>query len=146
MTDTETVTLAALRRTAELYAIGADRRDKAMWRDVLTDDCIIAGPGFVSTGIEACLGSIDALATMFSRTHHRVFHVYAAIDGNSATGETTASADHLLPNSDQILCWAIRYQDRWRNDDGKWRFTHRTLIVDWEEMRTVRLIEEGEVK
>ena len=39
---------AALRRTAELYAQGADRRDKAIWASIMTEDCVIAAPGIES--------------------------------------------------------------------------------------------------
>lgn len=37
---------AALRHTAEIYAQGADRKDKQLWRSVLANDCRIEGPGF----------------------------------------------------------------------------------------------------
>jgi len=50
----------------------------------------------------------------------------------------------LLKDTDMILVWSIRYQDAWRRDDGVWRFTHRRLIVDWEETRAVTVL--GEMK
>jgi hypothetical protein len=130
---------AALRRTAELYAIGADRRDKDLWRQVLSEDCVIEGPGFFIEGREANLGSLDFLAASFRATVHRVHQCVATIDGENAWGETYATADHLLMDSDAVLVWTIRYQDRWRRDNGAWRFTRRTLILDWEETRAVTL-------
>ena len=63
---------AALRRTAERYALGADRRDKTLWREVLADDVEITGPGFAIAGLEANLGSIDHLAHAFKATRHVV--------------------------------------------------------------------------
>lgn len=132
---------AALRRTAELYAQGADRRDKHLWRAVLADDCTIAGPGFTVTGAEANLGSIDALDAMFRATVHRVHQQVVTIDGDRAEGETHCTADHLLPDSDQVLVWSIRYADAWRREaDGAWRFTRRTLTVEWEEIRAVKVL------
>lgn len=128
---------ADLRRTAELYAIGADRRDKDLWRQVLAEDCVIEGPGFSIEGREANLGSIDFLAASFRATVHRVHQCVVTIDGDLATGETYSTADHLLLDSDAVLVWAIRYQDRWRRENGAWLFTWRTLIVDWEETRSV---------
>ena len=128
---------ADLRRTAELYAIGADRRDKDLWRQVLAKDCVIEGPGFSIEGREANLGSIEFLAASFRATVHRVHQCVATIDGDVATGETYSTADHLLLESDAVLVWTIRYQDRWRREDDAWRFTRRTLIVDWEETRSV---------
>ncbi|WP_088310606.1 nuclear transport factor 2 family protein [Novosphingobium sp. B 225] len=124
----------ALRRCADLYAQGADRKDKALWNAVLADDCVIEGPGFSISGREANLGSIDMLGQMFRATQHRVHQVVATVAGDQASGETYCTADHLLKDQDAVLSWAIRYQDSWRRVAGEWRFTHRTLIVDWEEV------------
>jgi SnoaL-like domain len=129
--------LAALRRTAELYAIGADRRDKDLWRQILAPDCIIEGPGFRTKGLDLCLGSIDGLAQMFHATHHRVDHLTGTVEGQLATGETWGCAEHLLPERNELLVWAIRYQDNWCRSGGAWLFTHRRLVIDWQEMRPV---------
>lgn len=127
----------ALRRTAELYAQGADRRDKAIWAAILTDDCVIEGPGFALAGREAVLGSLDFLASSYDATQHRIHNQIATVDGDTAAGETYCTADHLfrVDGAPRLLCWAIRYQDRWRREAGVWRFAQRTLIVDWQEMR-----------
>lgn len=129
--------LAALRHTAELYAIGADRREKTLWCQVLAPDCVIEGPGFRTEGLDQCLGSIDGMAQMFRRTRHRVDHLAVLIDGDSASGESWSSAEHLMLESNELLVWAIRYQDKWRRSDGTWLFTHRRLVLDWQEMRAV---------
>jgi hypothetical protein len=131
--------LSALRQTAELYAVGADRKDKALWRQVLAEDCVIEGPGFSVAGREANLGSLDALGQMFRGTQHRVHQVVATITGDTAQGETYCTAEHLLNDADMILAWAIRYQDEWQREGDAWRFTARRLIVDWEETRPVSL-------
>lgn len=128
-----------LRRTAELYALGADRRDKELWRQIMTEDCVIEGPGFVIEGREANLGSIDFLEANFRSTVHRVHQCVATIAGDAAEGETYSTAEHLLPDRDELLVWSIRYQDSWRREDGVWRFARRRLIVDWEETRPVRV-------
>ncbi|MEM8696004.1 MAG: nuclear transport factor 2 family protein [Pseudomonadota bacterium] len=130
---------AALRRTAEIYAQGADRRDKTAWESVLAENCVIEGPGFTLEGRDAILGSIDQLDATFRTTVHRVHQQLTTIDGDSATGETYSTAEHLLKDSDMILIWSIRYQDSWLRDGGTWRFTARTLIIDWEENRPVTL-------
>ncbi len=137
MTAAELVDLAALRRTADLYAQGADRWDKSLWEDVLADDCVIEGPGFIIEGRAANLGSIDALGQMFRATVHRVHNQVATVTGDEATGETYCTADHLLNDTDSVLVWTIRYLDRWRREDGQWRFPHRKLIGEWEEIRAV---------
>jgi hypothetical protein len=133
--------IAALRHTAELYAQGADRRDKSAWQRVLAPEIIIEGPGFRADGLDANLGSIDALGQMFRATQHRVSNQVVTISGDQAAGETYCTAEHLLPDMDALLVWAVRYQDRWRRSGDGWLFTHRTLIVDWQETRPVTLLE-----
>ena len=128
-----------LRDTADLYAIGADRRDKSLWRQVLAEDCVIDGPGFTSVGRENTLLSIDALQEMFRATQHRVHQQAVAIDGDSAVGETYCTAEHLLRDRDAVLVWALRYQDQWRREEAGWRFTRRQLILDWSETRPVEV-------
>ncbi len=135
---------AALRLTLALYAQGADRLDKALWRQVLAEDCVIEGPGFAISGREANLGSIDALGEMFRGTMHRIHQMVVTIDGDEAHGETYCTADHLLKDRDAVLVWTIRYQDSWcRQADGTWQFTARKLIVEWEETREVNVMGEG---
>lgn len=135
--DAELADLARLRRVAELYAQGADRKDKAAWAAVLASDCVMMGPGFRTEGRDAILGLIDTLGQMFRATLHQVHQVTATISGDTAWGETYCIAEHLLNDADAVLAWAIRYQDEWRREDGTWRFTRRELIVEWEETRPV---------
>ena len=124
---------AALRRTAEIYAQGADRKDKQLWRSVLADDCRIEGPGFVTEGLDATLQSIDALGQMFRSTLHKVHNQTVMIEGDEASGETYCTADHLLNDADQLLRWTIRYIDEWRREGDTWRITRRKLELLWEE-------------
>ena len=132
----------ALLETARLYALGADRRDKELWRAVLAPEIVICGPGFEIEGIDANLGSIDHLAAQFKATRHIVHDIDATITGETASGETRSTAEHRMADpaggsGDMLLVWAIRYQDQWRRADGRWQFTRRQLIVDWQELRPV---------
>lgn len=128
---------ADLRRSAEIYARGADHRSKADWLEVLAHDCVIEGPGFATEGIEACCASIDHLGVMFRATRHLVQGQCVSIDGDTASGETLCTAEHLLNDADTVLVWAIRYRDQWRRHEGAWRFVKRALLVEWEETRPV---------
>jgi SnoaL-like protein len=131
---------AALRRTAERYAQGADRRDKATWAAIVTADCIIEAPGIRLVGREQIVAALDVMARLYVATQHRVHNQLTSIEGDSARGETYCIADHLRLGEDgqrQLLTWAIRYQDRWRREQGEWRFASRTLLLDWSETRTL---------
>jgi SnoaL-like domain len=128
---------AALRRTAELYAQGADRRDKAVWTSVMTEDCVIEAPGIELKGRAQIVAALDIMAQMYVSTQHRVHNQVVTIDADSARGETYSVAEHLsvADGRTTILTWAIRYQDRWRREAGQWRFAHRALVLDWTESR-----------
>ncbi len=126
-----------LRQAADIYAIGADRRDKALWRQILAEECVIEGPGFIAQGRDACLQSIDALDQMYRTTRHEVLQQRVTIEGDGAVGETYCTASHLLRDRDAILVWAIRYQDAWRRDETGWRFIRRSLLLDWTDTRPV---------
>jgi ketosteroid isomerase-like protein len=128
---------AALRHTAELYAQGADRRDKALWASIMTEDCLLEAPGIVLRGRAQIVAALDIMAQMYTVTQHRVHNQVVSIEGDGARGETYSVADHLSEKDGRttILTWSIRYQDRWRREAGQWRFAHRALVLDWTESR-----------
>jgi hypothetical protein len=130
---------AALRKAAELYAQGADRRDKALWASLVTADCTIDGPGFKMQGRDQIVASLDILAQMFFMTQHRVHNQTVTITGDTARGETYCVADHLSKENGKtkILVWNLRYQDTWRREEGRWLFASRALVIDWTETRTI---------
>jgi hypothetical protein len=127
----------ALRRSAELYAQGADRRDKALWAAIVTADCVIEAPGIRLVGREQIVSALDIMARLYVATQHRVHNQVVSIDGDHASGETYSVAEHLSVAEGRrtLLTWAIRYQDRWRREQGQWRFASRTLLLDWTETR-----------
>lgn len=128
----------AIRRAATLYAIGADRRDPDIWAAIMAEDMVLITPRGRIEGRAHALEALPRLAAAFTATQHRVTNLLHIIDGDDATGETYCVADHMREAADgtrSILRWAIRYQDRLRRIDGRWLFTRRELIVDWEERR-----------
>ena len=128
-----------LRRTAEIYAQGADRRDKQLWASIFTGDGVIEAPGIRLEGRANIVAALDAMARLYVATQHRVHNQVVSIDGDTAEGETYSTADHLSDEGGTrtILTWAIRYEDRWRRVDGAWRFSHRSLLIDWTDTRTL---------
>jgi uncharacterized protein (TIGR02246 family) len=128
-----------LRRTSELYAQGADRRDKQLWASIFTEDGVIEAPGIRLEGRANIVAALDVMARLYVATQHRVHNQVVSIDGDTAEGETYSTADHLstADGTRTILTWAIRYQDRWRRVDGAWRFSRRSLLIDWTDTRTL---------
>lgn len=130
---------AALRTLAEEYAIGADRRDKTVWARVLSEDWVIEGPGFHYADRDACMDLINQLTDLFTVTRHNIFNQTTDIDGDTASGETYCLSSHLSESDGvtTVLDWHLRYQDKWRRTQDGWVFTHRNLVLDWQETSTL---------
>ena len=132
--------IIALRQLADIYARGADQKRVEDYRRIFTAEAELVGPGFAYHGLEAVLQSIVALDQMFLKTMHWVHNQTVEIDGDLAWGETCSTVEQRLhpPRDNELLCYAVRYQDKWRTSDGVWKFTRRELLFDWEEVRPVR--------
>jgi hypothetical protein len=143
MSDGETAARRDLRDLAERYARGADRRRPADIAELFLEDgrlVIFDGDpadGGTKTsdmhGREAIANAMTRLSRYRVTTHmlgqQHVDHL-DLINGE-ASAETYCLAHHLSgePTRDRVM--AIRYLDRFRLDQGTWRFAERCLAVDW---------------
>ena len=147
--DTRTVDLLEIRDLAARYASGVDRRDRDLFLSAFHPDARLAvysdseadEPDSVRQGHEE-LGQVPSLITRYRRTFHFVGQHRCEIDGDEATGEVYCIARHLTPDdhggTDFVM--HIRYQDRYRRDDGGWRIAERRVLVDWTEVQAASRI------
>ena len=96
-------------------------------------------PAFAGeAGLRTMVAQVEA---MFVKTMHNVFnHTFESIDGDTARGETTCLASHILDDGAggwQVLDMAMRYANTYAREDGGWRFRARRLTVEWTETRGV---------
>jgi ketosteroid isomerase-like protein len=136
--------LTAYRRIAEIYAHAADRGTGGEMAALFTEDAVLVSPDATLHGREAISRIPAMLHDMFTATRHEILNQTVEFGGgNEIAGETYCNASHLLhPDGDrprQVLVWSIRYQDRLCLSDGVWKIAHRELVLDWTEMRTVKL-------
>lgn len=61
------------------------------------------------------------------------------MEGESATGETSCTASHLLMDKDEVLIWHLRYQEVFRKTGEHWKFARRRILIDWTETVPVSL-------
>ncbi len=131
-----------IHRLGQLYARAMDRNEPAILGEIFSDDGMVEGPGFKIQGHTDLLGIPAMLKKQYSSTFHAVHNQTVTFDGDTASGETYCSAYHLTKTGEKTgsrLDWAIRYQDRFVRQNGRWRFSHRRLIVDSAQTVTVDL-------
>jgi hypothetical protein len=137
-------TEAELRRLACLYARAMDRNEPQLLDQILAADIVIDTPPGRLEGLAQAREAPAMLRRMFLMTQHLVHNQTAEVAGDQAQAETYCTAHHLLrPPAGEpghaVLIWSIRYQDRFRREAGVWRFSARTLVVDWSETRPIAL-------
>ena len=137
---------AGIRRATNLYSVGADLRDRGMWTRAFTQDCVLEGPGFRTEGLEATLANLDHLEQYFPHTQHRLHSQSHVIEGDRAVGVSYATADQVTMTNGraELLAWSLRYIDELVRDGAEWRFKSRKLLVDWEEIRPLNRVRQGD--
>jgi hypothetical protein len=119
--------LEAIRRLSAAYAQYADSRDVDSLVELYVADCRVGG----LTGRDALRESSRRLlgtSAPFRTTVH--FAGQSTIDFDEkdrdrATGVVYCRAEHEFP--EEWVVATLQYWDRYRRDDGVWRFEHRAL-------------------
>lgn len=125
------------------YALAVDTLDPVMLASVFAADGAVRGYGenpieFVgAAGLARMIAQVDAA---FQKTMHNVFNQsFARASDGTVTGQTNCIASHILPGEEwMLLDMAIRYHNRYFDDDGQWKFAERRLEVLWVETRPVQ--------
>ena len=139
MSDAEEWTIS---RLAHRYAQALDWNRPEALRAIFTDDAVIEGALNDYRGIEQILLIPAVLRSRYRSTVHSVHNQSVELEGKQASGETYCIAHHLraaAAGGFEVYDVAVRYQERYAKRDGVWRFTRRTLIVDWTETRPVEI-------
>ena len=128
------------------YASAVDRRDYAKLPELLAHDALIsahpgdprtAEPLFELRGHPSILEGMARIEA-YRVTFHHVGGQYVEADGaDTAAGETLCTAHHVYERDgrDFDRTMHLRYQDRFRREDGIWRFSERRLWVVFESDR-----------
>lgn len=129
-----------IRELALLYSRGCDRKDFELLRTLYTKDGI-------DLHDETFRGTADDYVQFLARSlphvpysgHHVCNHLISVdVDRGEGEGEVYALAWHVIPDRnggwiEDFMC--VRYVDRYRKEDERWRFALRTVTYD---MRTAR--------
>ncbi|MFM2410980.1 MAG: hypothetical protein RL481_1808 [Pseudomonadota bacterium] len=125
------------------YALAVDTLDADMLASVFVDEGAVRGFGenpieFVGVkGLARMVAQVDAA---FQKTMHNVFNqTFERASDGMITGQTTCIASHITRGDGwNLLDMAIRYHNRYADEDGAWKFAERRLEVLWVETRPVQ--------
>lgn len=125
------------------YALAVDTLDAELLSAVFARDGAVRGYGenpieFVGAdGLARMIGQVDA---SFQKTMHNVFNqTFDRSADGVVTGQTTCIASHVLPGDVWLLLdMAIRYHNRYAQEERVWKFAERRLEVVWVETRPVQ--------
>ncbi|KPH11084.1 nuclear transport factor 2 family protein [Chryseobacterium sp. ERMR1:04] len=135
---------AAIRKLVDSYAYCADTRNAQGQMSLFTEDTRFEvyydpksdTPSQVITNREDLFPVFDNLNTYDSTMHFNGQNT-VTIANDHATGITYCMAHHLTKEEggQKFMVAAIRYDDQFVKQDGKWLFAERKLFVDWIENR-----------
>ena len=120
------------------YCRASDRREFALVRSLYHDDAIDDHGTMFSGPVDAFIAWLPTAMAQFEATQHSISNALFAVDGDKANGEIYALAYHRThpPDAQEIVIGG-RYLDRYERRDGKWKFIHRSLALDWANVRPV---------
>jgi hypothetical protein len=122
-----------IRELVLLYSRGVDRKDIALLRTLYASD----GTDHHGDYFNGPAGAyVDWLATTLPHLRYSGHHVcnhLISVDGDKGEGEVYAVAWHCTPDGkggyvEDIQL--VRYLDRYRKEDGRWRFAAREVAFD----------------
>jgi ketosteroid isomerase-like protein len=127
----------AIRDLVLSYSRGVDRQDFAFLRTLYTEDAVEDDHGGAYSG--SAEGYVDWLEDIMGKvvdnSVHLVHnHMIVLLGPDRAEGEVYVSGHSRLRQPDgsrEDLTHGMRYLDHYAKTDGIWRFSRRTIIVDW---------------
>lgn len=119
-----------IRNLGTLYGIAMDERREDETRAMFTEDAKLTSRDgvFAAEGLEEIITTYKARWDALGPTNHFVHGQIIEIDPDDpdrATGIVTSHAE-VVRNGTPMLA-AITYNDEYRRDDGRWKFSAREL-------------------
>ena len=132
----------ALQELSARYARAIDDRDLSALADLFCEDATFehVGAGDRLEGRDAIRRFYERVLAGYGLTVHVPHaHVIERVEGDEAQGWVVSHAEMVSPG--RYLVAALRYEDDYRREDGRWRFAQRRLrfwyFTDWVDLPAV---------
>lgn len=127
-----------IRELALLYCRGVDRKDAALLRTLYTEDATDTHGDTFDGVAEDYVKFLEGAFPHMRYSGHHVCNHLVSIDGDEGEGEVYAIAYHIIPDGkggwlEDFGC--VRYIDRYRKEDDRWRFAQRVVSYDLRSQR-----------
>lgn len=141
--ETTLATLIAkeeIRELAMLYSRGVDRKDGALLRTLYTQDATDTHGDTFDGSAEDYVQFLERSFPYMPYSGHHICNHLISVDGDEGEGEIYALAYHIIPDRkggwlEDMMC--VRYIDRYRKDEGRWRFAQRVVTYDLRSRRPI---------
>lgn len=128
---------AALQHLVCTYGHAIDRHDYPLLRTLYHPDGTDDHSPFFNGSADEYIDWLPSMMAQWSLTSHAMTNMVFLLNGDQAEGVTTARTWHRSADqSYDFIAWG-RYADRFRKQDGIWRFQHRFFILESSETRPV---------
>lgn len=122
-----------IRELVLLYSRGVDRKDAALLRTLYARDATDTHGDSFDGGAEEYVQFLERAFPYMRYSGHHVCNHLISVDGDEGEGEVYAIAYHVIPDGkggwlEDFGC--VRYVDRYRKEDGRWRFAQRVVSYD----------------
>ena len=129
-----------IRELALLYSRGVDRKDAALLRSLYTHDATDTHGDTFEGAAEDYVQFLERSFPYMRYSGHHICNHLIAVDGEQAEGEVYALAYHVIPDRsggwlEDFMC--VRYIDRYRKQQGRWRFAQRIVTYDYKRRRPI---------
>jgi hypothetical protein len=122
----------SLRRLVTAYSRATDRRDFVLLRSLYHDDAIEQHGDMFSGGPDAYIAFVQKALSAYEATVHYVANMTFEIAGNEAEGEIHKINYHRTPGPHaREIVTGSRSLDRYERRNGEWRFSRRSITLDW---------------
>jgi len=123
-----------IRELVLLYSRGVDRKDAALLRTLYTKDGTDTHGDSFDGNAEDYVQFLEKSFPYMRYSGHHVCNHMISVNGDQGEGEVYALAYHYIPDgkggwAEDFM--AVRYIDRYRKEDGRWRFAKRVVTYDY---------------
>ncbi len=122
-----------LRHLVTAYCRAVDRADYTTLRSLYHPRATDSHGSFSTGGVEEFIAQLQAAEPYVLVSQHNITTTNFAIDGDTAQGEIYCLVFHTFagPDHDVDVIIGGRYLDEYAKHDGRWKFSHRTIVADW---------------